>query len=138
VKDPAILVVEDNAVYGGVVVAGLRRGGLDVQVVARGDDALDKMRQSRPDLVLLDLALPGVSGLGILAEMRTDPALCDVPVVVLTTYTGRSMEAEARHRGAARFLLKTDVGLDDIARIVREVLDQQPAPVGPRPGGPAT
>jgi CheY-like chemotaxis protein len=124
---PVVLVVEDNAIFGSVVGVALRRSGLDVQVVTRGDDALENMRQVRPDLVLLDLALPAVNGLALLTEMRSDPALCGVPAIVLTAYTGRSMEAEARRRGAAHYLIKTDVGLEDIVRLVHELLTQPTA-----------
>jgi chemosensory pili system protein ChpA (sensor histidine kinase/response regulator) len=126
--EPVVLVVEDNPLFGAVVVAALCRTGLTVEALSRGDDALERMKLAKPDLVLLDLALPAVSGLTLLTEMRADPLLRDVPAIVLTAYTGRSMEHEAKSLGAAHYLIKGDVGLEDIVRIVHEILRRQPVP----------
>jgi CheY-like chemotaxis protein len=119
---PRVLLVEDNEIYRGILAAGLRHHGLNVEAAGRGDDGLDMMRRCRPDLVLLDLAMPELHGLAVLSQMRADPELASVPVVVLTAHTGRTMEQEVLRRGAVRYLIKTDVGLKDIVRLATDLL----------------
>ena len=73
---------------------------------ADGADAMAKLRALRPDVVILDLMLPGRSGLEILAEMRADPDLAQTPVLMLTA-RGQERDREAAARaGATRFLAK--------------------------------
>jgi len=83
-----VLLIEDNP--GDVLLArrALSADGLppsQIDVATSGPEALARMRQSVPDVVLLDLNLPGMDGRQILAAMRGDPNLVDVPVIVLTS-----------------------------------------------------
>ncbi len=82
-----ILLVEDNPADAEIARRALRDGGsrADLVVVRDGREALDYLVRRRPDLVLLDLNLPGLPGLEVLRRLRADPALHGVPVVVLTT-----------------------------------------------------
>lgn len=84
-----ILVVEDNADLAAGIEHNLRIEGYDVQVAADGHAAIDAYRSRRPDLVLLDLMLPGVDGYQVLRTMRGDGAR--VPVIILSA---RAEEAD--------------------------------------------
>jgi DNA-binding response OmpR family regulator len=77
-----VLVVEDDPTISGVVEAYLRNAGLEPRVVADGAQAVDVWRQWRPDLVVLDLMLPGLPGLDVLRRLRADAD--PTPVVVLS------------------------------------------------------
>jgi two-component system phosphate regulon response regulator PhoB len=79
-----LLVVEDESSIAEVLAYNLRREGYEVQTVDRGDVALSTIRKRPPDLVILDLMLPGLDGLDVLREIRRDRPTRTLPVVVLT------------------------------------------------------
>jgi two-component system NtrC family response regulator/two-component system response regulator AtoC len=79
-------------------------GAYEFDEAADGPAALDAARRARPDLVILDLMLPGTGGMAVLEELRGDPGLASVPVIVVTAWP--QMEEEAARAGANRFFMK--------------------------------
>lgn len=79
-----VLVVEDDARVVDVVVRGLEAAGLGADIVSSGADALPAIRRRRPDLVLLDLSLPSMSGLDICRRLKQTPDLATIPLVIMT------------------------------------------------------
>jgi two-component system, OmpR family, phosphate regulon response regulator PhoB len=79
-----ILVVEDERDIAALVAYHLTREGFRVRTASTGPDAIAAIRAERPDLIVLDLMLPGLSGYEVLEEVRRQPEVRDVPVVVLT------------------------------------------------------
>jgi len=79
-----ILVVEDEQSIAEVLEYNLNREGFAVEVDLRGDTALDSIRMNPPDLILLDLMLPGLNGLEICRLLKRDPRTASVPLVILT------------------------------------------------------
>jgi two-component system, chemotaxis family, response regulator Rcp1 len=112
VHQRTILVVEDNDADAGLVVDALGGGPASPALVLAksGHDALRRLRDPqagpRPDVVLLDLNLPGFSGLATLAELKRDPALREIPVVVLTTSKSEDEINHCYELGAAAVLNK--------------------------------
>lgn len=110
-----LLLIEDEANIAEAIRFILSRDGWDVRLHADGADAMAKLRAMRPDVVILDLMLPGRSGLEILAEMRADPDLAQTPVLMLTA-RGQERDREAAARaGATRFLAKPFANADLVA-----------------------
>jgi phosphate regulon transcriptional regulator PhoB len=79
-----VLIVEDEPDLVEVLSYNLRQEGFDVDSVGRGDAALERVRKHPPDLLLLDLMLPGMDGLEVVRVLKRDPATARVPVVMLT------------------------------------------------------
>jgi two-component system phosphate regulon response regulator PhoB len=79
-----ILVVDDEPDLLELVRVNLRQAGFDVDIAETGRQALDRLRRSRPDLVILDLMLPDLSGTDVCRHVRSDPSLGDVPIIMLT------------------------------------------------------
>ena len=79
-----ILVVEDERDIQDVIAYNLQQAGYDVIVAGRGDDALRLAKAHRPDLVLLDVMLPGLSGKQVCASIRSDPAIAATPIIMLS------------------------------------------------------
>jgi two-component system phosphate regulon response regulator PhoB len=79
-----IVVVEDEAALAELLQYNLDREGFQVQVFARGDSALEAVRAAPPDLLVLDLMLPGLDGLELTRILKRDPALARVPIIMLT------------------------------------------------------
>jgi two-component system phosphate regulon response regulator PhoB len=101
-----ILVVEDERDISALVAYHLTKEGYRVRTAEGGQEALEAMDAERPDLVILDLMLPGFSGYDVLAEMRRRPALVDVPVIVLTARRDESDRVKGLELGADDYVTK--------------------------------
>jgi two-component system phosphate regulon response regulator PhoB len=116
-----ILVCDNEEVLRSLVCATLDGGGHDLVEARDGDEALLLATSRKPDLLLLDMMMPGKSGLEVLAELRRDPDLARVPVVMLTARTQAGDRDAAARAGATRFLPKPFRPLELIA-VVEELL----------------
>lgn len=101
-----VLVIEDEPNISEAIRFILRRDGWGVATHATGDGALDRIRAEAPDLVILDLMLPGQSGLDILQDLRRDPALARLPVILLTARGQAATRELAQDCGASLFMAK--------------------------------
>ena len=101
-----VLVVEDNDLNRKLFCDVLRASGYEVEPVADGELALGAARAFAPDLVIMDIQLPHVSGLELIAAMRGDPLLADTPVLAVTAYAGKGDEERIRGAGAEGYLSK--------------------------------
>lgn len=86
------LVVDDERHIARLLEFMLKKNGYQVSVAYDGIDAIKKVRQTIPDVILLDLVLPGLSGREVLEQIRSDPLLMDVKVLVLT---GHAFDADS-------------------------------------------
>ncbi len=101
-----VLLIEDEANIAEAIRFLLTRDGYSVEIRQDGRAALAAVSQMLPDLVILDLMLPGLSGLEVLAELRADPATAALPVLMLTAKgQGRDREA-AELAGVSAFMAK--------------------------------
>lgn len=95
-----VLLIEDEPHIAEAIRFILTRDGWDVTTHAEGVTAFDRVRDTRPDLLILDVMLPGRSGYEILADLRADPALSDLRVLMLSA-KGQSRDREAAQRAGA-------------------------------------
>ena len=116
-----VLLIEDEPNIAEAIRFILSRDGLRVSHLADGLGALDMMRSDRPDLVILDHMLPGMSGLEILGALRADPEIGTIPVMMLTA-RGRDREV-AERAGADRFISKPFSNAEILAE-VRAMMDR--------------
>jgi CheY-like chemotaxis protein len=112
-----VLVVEDNAINLELMVALLEWEGCEVLAAETADVALHLARTARPDLILMDVQLPGMTGYEATRHLKTDPTTAAIPVVALTAQAMRGDEDRAAEAGCAAYLTKP---LD--AQILRETL----------------
>ncbi|MCA3510952.1 MAG: response regulator [Rhodobacter sp.] len=101
-----VLVIEDEPNIVEAIRFILMRDGWDVSTLSDGDLAEDTIRFCRPDVVILDVMLPGRSGLEVLAALRADAATRSLPVLMLTAKGQGRDRAEAERIGASRFMSK--------------------------------
>ena len=116
---PRLLVVEDDLGVRRLVETTLSRAGFSVEPAVTGSEALEKLRRSRYDLVLLDLWLPWLNGFEVLAKMRDDPHTARVPVVVITGALVADSEFEADAHSA---LVRKPFDARDLVATVRAML----------------
>jgi diguanylate cyclase (GGDEF)-like protein len=112
-----ILLAEDSLVIRAVVRSQLEDEGYQVVEAADGEGALAQCAAIRPDAVLLDIEMPGLDGHEVLARLKADPALADIPVVFLTGRTGTVDMVEGLRAGAHDYLRKPFEQSELLARV---------------------
>ena len=101
-----ILVVEDDPDQLELIRLSLKTAGFAIGTAANGIDALLKTRSVTPDLIVLDLMLPGLNGFDICESIRQDPATATVPIIMLTGMHGQFGRFAGLEAGASEFLFK--------------------------------
>lgn len=109
-----VLVVEDSPSAREVVMRILRRQGYNVIGAASGREALDAVHHMHPDLVLLDVMMPEMDGMTLLATLRDEPEYKDTPVIVLSALSDDGRISRAKELGAKDYLVKTRFSYDDL------------------------
>lgn len=120
-KPPLILVVDDNLDAREMYCMYLRHEGFDCIEAADGGEALRLARERRPVVVLMDATMPGVDGWQAIKQLRAEPELDGMAVVMLTAHAFEEHRRRAAEVGADAFLAKP-VLPDDLARQIRELL----------------
>ena len=108
---PRVLVVDDDPNIRKMMVAALKRDGYNFSEAANGREALDSMRAVRPDVVVLDLMMPIMSGWDVLQEREHDASLREIPVIIVSANRAPEI-ATAVDKGICAFLPKPfDIGV---------------------------
>ncbi|MDX6750666.1 PAS domain S-box protein [Geminicoccaceae bacterium 1502E] len=113
---PRLLLADDNADMRDYV-RRLLAGPCEVLTAADGREALELARRHPPDLVLSDVMMPGLDGLGLLAALRADPATRELPVILLSARAGEEPRIEGLEAGADDYLTKPFTARDLLARV---------------------
>jgi CheY-like chemotaxis protein len=119
-----VLVVDDEPDVLLLCRLNLEQRGHQVLEAPNGDEALDLAREGGPDLVVLDLMLPGIDGYQVLQALRADDRTSEIPVLVLTAKSLQADRERSRQLGAAAFLTKPFLP-DELCDMVDEVLAGQ-------------
>jgi two-component system cell cycle response regulator DivK len=116
-----ILVVEDNDLNRKLFCDVLRASGFSVESVEDGTAAIECAHHFAPNLVIMDIQLPNISGLDLIASLKRDALLCDIPVLAVTAYAGKGDEDRIREVGAEGYLAKP-VSIVPFMTAVRQLL----------------
>jgi DNA-binding response OmpR family regulator len=116
-----ILSIEDDPMVRRMLVAVLSDRGHEVLEAGDGDSGLRVARESLPDLILLDLGLPGTHGTVVLGRLRDDPVTRSIPVIVVSAWGEGHVVAMARARGAVDVIRKP-FGVNDLVDRVEAAL----------------
>ena len=118
-----ILLVEDSKFLRLATERALARAGYDMSSAADGEEALLLAREKMPDLILLDMLLPKMSGPDVLKALKTDPATKSIPVVVMSGLSQKNA-ARLQQDGAIGFLEKSSLELDKGSQKLLEALHE--------------
>lgn len=121
----SILIVEDDTFLSSISVEKLSKMGYKVSSVPDGEQALKFLAREKPDLVLLDIMMPGINGFEVLRSMRADDRLKQVAVVVFSNLGQDQDMEEARRLGADDFLVKAKFTLSEVAERIETVLKKK-------------
>lgn len=112
-----VLVVEDNELNLKLFCDLLKAHDFAAEPVRDGRDALEKARSFIPDLIIMDIQLPHVSGIDLIEQMKADSGLDSIPIMAVTAYAGKGDEARIRGAGAQAYVAKPI----SVARFIQEV-----------------
>ncbi|MFO1021391.1 MAG: response regulator [Planctomycetales bacterium] len=119
---PCILIVDDAAVLRGLIRTVLERKGFRTLQAENAEAALEIARQTPPDLVLMDLEMPGMNGIEGIRAFRADPRLAHLPVVAVTGNSDLQTKSAARAAGAEGYLVKDEKLRDRLAETIQRYL----------------
>lgn len=118
---PVILVADDDDLLVGLLEHQLSSKGFSVISESDGEAALARIRDDRPDLVVLDAMMPALDGFAVLSQIKSDPDLNAIPVIMLTALSGQSDIVSALDKGAADYLIKPFLPEELVRRISRNL-----------------
>jgi DNA-binding response OmpR family regulator len=117
-----ILFVEDDDALAGVYLVRLQAEGFEVKRVANGEEALAAATEFKPDLVLLDVMMPKVSGFDVLDILRNTPETANLKVIMLTALSQDSDRKRAESMGVDDYLVKSQVVISDVVDRIKKHL----------------
>ncbi len=117
-----ILLIEDNAVNRRLAQFLLKSQGYEVWEVTTAPEAFESLKERQPDLILMDIQLPGIDGLTATRQLKADAATRDIPVLAVTSYAMKGDETRAFEAGCSGYVTKPidkTVFLEAVAKALR-------------------
>jgi CheY-like chemotaxis protein len=117
-----ILVVEDDPLMSRMYQKIFTFEGYEVEMAGDGQEGLDKAREVKPTLMLLDVMMPKLNGLQVLEKIKADPETKAIPVIMLTNLAGEQDAESALTKGAIKYIIKSEHDPKEVADMVKEIL----------------
>lgn len=121
-----VLLVEDDKSLREIYGVRLLAEGYDIVSASDGEEALAMAIKERPVLIITDIMMPKISGFDMLDILRSTTETRDIKVIVMTALGSDEQRQRGEQLGADRYLVKSQVGIEDVVRTVHEVLEDQP------------
>ncbi len=119
-----IMIVDDSSSLRQVVKFSLEQAGYDVIEASDGQDALEKLALNRVKMVITDLFMPRMDGIELIRQMRSEPSLKFLPVIMLTTESSVDKKTEGKQAGATGWIIKP-FSPEQLIGVVRKVLRRE-------------
>ncbi len=117
-----LLLVEDDEGLASVYVARLEAEGFEIKHVPNGEDALSAAIEFKPDLILLDVMMPKISGFDVLDILRNTPETTNIRIIMLTALSQPKDKARAEELGVDDYLVKSQVVIADVVERIKHHL----------------
>ncbi len=117
-----ILVVEDDKFLREMISRKLDKEGYEVIEAVDGEKGEEKAKSEHPNMVLLDLILPGIDGFEVLERIKKDPSVADIPVIILSNLGQKSEVERGLKLGAIDFLIKAHFTPAEIVKKIKEII----------------
>jgi CheY-like chemotaxis protein len=119
-----VLIIEDEDIIARMYEKTLKFDGFEVELALGGNDGLEKVRQAKPDLVLLDIMMPEPDGVEVLEKIKSNPTTSHIPVVVLTNLSGKNDAKLITEKGAAAFWMKSELDEKNLGSRIKRVMEK--------------
>lgn len=113
-KKHILLLVEDNPLLVGLYKAAFEKHGINVLFAHDGETGLAVAKEKKPEIILLDILMPGVSGLEMLENLRKDPQTKEIKVIILSIVTENETRQKVEALGVTDYLIKSEMKLGEI------------------------
>lgn len=123
---PKIVCAEDDKLISTSLVEGFTAAGFQVTAAQDGEEAVQKIKEVKPDVILLDIMMPKLDGYGVVWELKADPETAKIPVIMLTNLSDSDTLSKILEAGVTDYLLKSEQTIDQIIVKVNEVLSRAP------------
>ena len=117
-----ILVIEDDKFLRRLITQRLTKEGYNTSEATNGEEGIKKVKEEKPDLVLLDLILPEINGFEVLSRIKGDPDLAPIPVIILTNVDQKEDMEKGLRMGAVDYLIKAHLTPGEIVERIKNVL----------------
>ena len=117
-----ILLVEDEQGLREIYGVRLYQEGYDIVTAANGEKALDVAKRELPQLIISDVMMPRITGFDMLDILRSTPETKDIKIIMMTALSSEDQRRRGEQLGADRYLVKSQVGIEDLVRTVHDVL----------------
>lgn len=117
------LIVEDDVYLGKALSQSLTKSSFEIQLITNGNDVMTKLEAFFPDIILLDLMLPGKDGFQILAELKANPKYKDIPVLVLSNKGQKSDIDKCMELGAKDYTIKSNISIFDLETKIKSIVE---------------
>jgi DNA-binding response OmpR family regulator len=124
-KKIKILIVEDEEILLTALAEELKQEGFDAIGAKDGEEGVAKAASEKPDLILLDLVMPKLDGIGALKQMKEKPEIKDIPVVILTNLSDYDKVSDALSLGAMDYLVKANYRLEELVSKIKAVIERK-------------
>jgi CheY-like chemotaxis protein len=135
---PKILLVEDDNNLREIFEMRLKAEGYETVTAGNGEEALDVAMKQRPDLIIADVMMPKLSGFEMLESLRAVPEMANTKAVMMTALGQAEDRARGERLGVIKYLVKSQVTLEDFVRVVRDVLNPSDPAAEAAPSGVQT
>ena len=132
-----VMVVEDDASLREIYSIRITAEGYEVVSAGDGEEALAVAVREKPDLILSDVMMPKISGFDMLDILRSTPETADIKVVMMTALSADDQRQRGERLGANRYLVKSQVGIEDVINTIHEVLGDKPGAAPATEAAPA-
>ena len=119
-----ILIVEDDKFLRELIAQKLIKEGYEITETVNGEEGIKAIEKEKPDLVLLDLILPGINGFEVLSRMKADPILAEIPVIILSNLGQKDDIERGLKMGAVDYLIKAHFTPGEIIDKINTALKQ--------------
>ena len=122
-KPKKILLIEDEELIISLLQRKLEKEGYQVSVARNGVEGMEKMREDKPDLILLDIVMPRMGGFEVMGEMRKEKELRVIPIIIISN-SGQPVELDrAKKMGVRDWLIKTEFDPKEVLSKVKKQID---------------
>lgn len=117
-----ILIIEDDPLMSRMYKKIFDFEGFEVEIAENGQDGLVKVKQVKPQLILLDVMMPKMNGLEVLDHLKADQETSQIPVLMLTNLAGQVDAQTALTKGALQYVIKSEHDPQEVVSLVKQVL----------------
>lgn len=120
-----ILLVEDESLLANLLKQHLEKAGFEVMLARDGEEALTLLKKNKPDLMLLDVILPKLSGFDVLKTLKEEPGYNKVPVVIISNLGQDVDVSKGESLGAIGYFIKAKLSIEDLIQKVKDFLKKR-------------